>query len=104
MRGVIKRNIVIVKRFVPHVFVVGALLPKVSLVLLILLVLSIMRDVLHLFSCFINLLLQLRQPKHFFSSFFYLLVYSFKVADLLIQVLILWAWTGSLPFLASGFS
>jgi hypothetical protein len=59
-----------VKSFIPHVFMVGAFLPKVSLVLPILLVLSIMCDVSHLFSCFVNLLLQLRQPKHFFSLLF----------------------------------
>jgi hypothetical protein len=54
-----------VKSFVLHVFIVGAFLSNVSLVLLMLLVLSIMRDVSHLFSCFVNLLLQLRHPKHF---------------------------------------
>jgi hypothetical protein len=84
--------------------VVGAFLPKVSLVLPILLVLSIMLDVSHLFSCFVNLLMQLKQPKYFFSSFLHLLVDSFKVADFQIQLIILWSWGGSFPFMASSLS
>jgi hypothetical protein len=92
-----------VKIFIPHVFVVGDILPKVSLVLSILLMFSIMRDVSHLFSYFVDLLLQLKQPNHFFLSFLHLLVYGFKVADLYPAPHIV-GWASSLPFLASGFS
>jgi hypothetical protein len=77
---------------------VGAFLPKISLALMILLMFSIMRNVLHLYSCFIDLLLQLRQLKHLFSSILHMLVYGFKVVDFLVQLLILWCWASSLPF------
>jgi hypothetical protein len=79
-------------------------MPKVSLVLPILLVLSIMRNVSHLFSCFVNLLLQFGPSKHFFFSFLHLLMDGFEVVDILIQLIILWGWAVSFSFLASSLS
>jgi hypothetical protein len=93
-----------VKSFVPHVFVVWAFVSKISLVLPILLVLSVMRNISHFFSCFVDLLLQFGQPKNLFFPFIHLLMDGFEVADFLIQLFILWSWAGSFPFLASGFS
>jgi hypothetical protein len=46
--------------------------------------LSILCDMSHLLGCFINLLLELSQPKHLLPSLFHLLMYSFEVADLLV--------------------
>jgi hypothetical protein len=91
-----------VKIFIPHIFVVGAFLMKVSLLWSITLLFSNLCDVSHFLSCFIDLLLYLRQPKHFLPSLLHLLVYGFKVADLLIQLLDLWGWASSLPFFGFG--
>jgi hypothetical protein len=44
-------------------------------------------DVVHLFSCFVNLPLKLRKTKHFLLVLLNLLMDEFKVVDLLIKLL-----------------
>jgi hypothetical protein len=78
--------------------------PKVFLILTVLLSLIFLRNVLHFFSCLINLLLQLRKPKHLFFFLFHLLMDGFVLVDLMVQLVILWGWTYDFPFLASCFS
>jgi hypothetical protein len=82
-RSVIKINDVMMKTIIPHIVVAGALLMKVSL-LWSMPLLIILCDMSHFLDCFVNLLLQLSQPKHLLPSLFYMLMYSFQVADLLI--------------------
>jgi hypothetical protein len=59
-----------VKSFIPHIFVVGVFQQKISLLLSIHLVFSIMRNVSHLFSCFVNLFFATQRTDSFFSLLF----------------------------------
>jgi hypothetical protein len=72
-----------VKIIIPHIIVDGTLLTKVSL-LWFMPLLGILCDLSHFLGCFVNLLLQLRQPKHLLPSLFNLLMYGLQVADLLV--------------------
>jgi hypothetical protein len=46
-------------------------------------------DVVHLFSCFIDLLLKLRKTKHLLLALLHLLMDCFEVVDLTIKFLVL---------------
>jgi hypothetical protein len=56
----------------------------------------------HFFSGFIDLLLKVGQPGHLLLFPLHLLMNDFQVPDLLVQLLLLKCWAGSLSFLASG--
>jgi hypothetical protein len=57
----------------------------------------------HFFSCIIDLLLKLGEPKHLLSSLLHLLMNSFEVVDLMIKFLISWFRADGLPLLAPCF-
>ena len=46
-------------------------------------------DVMHLFSCFIDLLLKLKKTKHLFLALLHLLMDFFEVVDLMIKFIVL---------------
>jgi hypothetical protein len=56
-------------------------------------------NVTHFFSRFIDLLLELRETKHFLFALLYLLMDCFKVVDLMIKLLVSWFWANGLPLL-----
>jgi hypothetical protein len=58
----------------------------------------------HFFSGFVDLLLKVGQPGHLLLFPLHLLMNDFQVPDLLVQLLLLKCWAGSLSLLASGFS
>jgi hypothetical protein len=66
-------------------------------------VMVILSEVTHFFSGFIDLPLEVGEPKHLFSLLLHLLMDSFQVPDLLIKFLLLRCWAGSLPLLAPSF-
>jgi hypothetical protein len=55
---------------IKKVIMVEGFKPKVPVLVLVLWLLCILRDVTHLLSSFINLLLELEEPKHLFLAFF----------------------------------
>jgi hypothetical protein len=67
-------------------------------------VLVILSEVTHFFGGFIDLPLEVGEPKHLFSLLLHLLMDSFQIPDLLIQFLLLRCWAGSLPLLAPSFT
>jgi hypothetical protein len=67
-------------------------------------VLVILSEVTHFFSDFIDLHLEVGEPKHLFSLLLHLLMDSFQIPDLLIEFLLLRCWAGSLPLLAPSFA
>jgi hypothetical protein len=68
------------------------------------LVMVILSKIAHFFSGFVDLLLKVGQPGHLLLFPLHLLINDFQVPDLLVQLLLLKCWAGSLSFLASGFS
>jgi hypothetical protein len=67
-------------------------------------VLVILGEMTHFFYDLINLLLEIGETKYLFLFPLDLLMNGFEVPDLLVQLLLLWCWTGSLPFLAPSFA
>jgi hypothetical protein len=65
-----------VKVVIPYVIMVEAFLTKVSLLWLMPL-LSVLCDVSHFFGSFVNLFLELSEPKHILPSSLHLLMNSF---------------------------
>ena len=55
----------------------------------------------HFFSSFVDLLLKVGQPGHLLLFPLHLLMNDFQVPDLLVQLLLLKSWAGSLSLLAS---
>lgn len=74
-------------------------MPKVPLIVLLFWLLNLLRYVAHLLWCFINLLLELRDLKHLFFTLFDLLVKSFEIPDLLIELVLTILRWGSTFFL-----
>jgi hypothetical protein len=69
-----------------------------ALIVLILVVVLILRlNVAHLFSCFINPFLKLKNTKHLLPALLQLLVDCFEVIDMSIKLLVLWFPADSLP-------
>jgi hypothetical protein len=66
-------------------------------------VLVILSEVTHFSGGFIDLPLEIGEPKHLFSLLLHQLMDSFQVPDLLIEFLLLRCWAGSLPLLAPSF-
>jgi hypothetical protein len=79
------------------------LMSKVSIVVVMLLMFSMLQNVAHFFNCIIDFFLKLRETKHIFLALLHLLVNSFKVVDLLIQFIILWLGVDGLPVLVPCF-
>jgi hypothetical protein len=67
-------------------------------------VLVILGEVTHFFGDFINLPLEVGEPKHFLSLLLDLLMDSFQIPDFLVQFLLLRCWAGSFPLLAPSFA
>ena len=67
-------------------------------------VLVILGEVTHFLGGFINLPLEVGEPKHFLSLLLDLLLDSFQIPDFLVQFLLLRYWAGSLPILAPSFA
>jgi hypothetical protein len=67
-------------------------------------VLVFLGEMAHLFGGFINLSLEIGELKHFLFLLLNMLVDSFKIPDLLVQLLLLRCWAGSLPLLAPSFA
>jgi hypothetical protein len=78
---------------------VVTLMLKVPVVVLTFLLVGVLRNVVHLLDCIINLLLKPREAKHLLFALFNLLVDGFKVVDLLIELIVSWYRTDSLPLL-----
>jgi hypothetical protein len=55
-------------------------------------------NVVHFFSCFVNLFLKLQKKKHLILMLLQLLVDCFDIVDLLVKLLVLWFWVDNLPF------
>jgi hypothetical protein len=87
---------------VPFIIIVWIFLAKLSV--LGPSVLVVLSEVTHFFGCFIDLPLEVGEPKHLFSLLLHLLMDSFQIPDLLIQFLLLRCWAGSLPLLAPRFA
>lgn len=81
-----------------RVIMIVALMSKILMVVLVVL-LSVLRNVMHFFSCVVDLLLKFRKSKHFLLSLLNLLMGSFKIADLAIKLLISWFIGDCLPLL-----
>jgi hypothetical protein len=75
------------------------LLGIVILSVLMLLMFSILRNVAYFLNCTINFLLELSESKHLFLALFYLMVNTFKVANLSIMFVISRNGVDGLPFL-----
>jgi hypothetical protein len=90
------------KIVVPFIFVDWAFLAKLPV--LGPSVLVILSEMTHLLICFVNFLLKVGQPKHFFLFPLYLLVNCFEVSDLLVKLLLMKCWACSLSLLAPSFS
>jgi hypothetical protein len=67
-------------------------------------VLAILSEVTHFFGSFVDFSLKIDEPKHLFPLPLYLLVNSFQVPDVLVQLLLLRCWASSLSLLAPSFS
>jgi hypothetical protein len=67
-------------------------------------VLVILSEMTHFFSGLIDLLLKIDETKHLLPFTLDLLMNSFEVPNLLVQLFLLWCRTSSLPFLNSGFA
>jgi hypothetical protein len=67
-------------------------------------VMVILSEMTHFFGGFIDLSLEVGEPKHLFALLLHLLMDSFQIPDLLIQFLLLRCWAGSLPLLAPSFA
>jgi hypothetical protein len=67
-------------------------------------VLAILSKMTYFFSSFVDLLLKIGKTKHLLSLSFDLLMDSFEIPYLLVQLLLLGGWTCSLPLLSSGFA
>ena len=67
-------------------------------------VLVILSEVTHFFGGFIDLPLEVGEPKHFLCLLLDLLMDSFQIPDFLVQFLLLRCWAGSLPLLAPSFA
>jgi hypothetical protein len=88
---------------IPIIIIVGIVLTKLSLWRSSVLV--ILSKMTYFFSSFIDLLLKIGKTKHLLSlSFVDLLIDSFEIPYLLVQLLLLGGWTCSLPLLSSGFT
>ena len=66
-------------------------------------VLVLLGEMAHFFGGLINLSPEIGEPKHFLFLLLNLLMDSFKVPDLLVQLLLLRCWASSLPLLAPSF-
>jgi hypothetical protein len=86
---------------IPFIIVERVVLTKVSVLRPSVLV--ILGDMTHILSGLINLLLKIGETKHLFLLPLDLLMNSFEVPDLLVQLL-LRCRTSSLPFLAPSFA
>jgi hypothetical protein len=67
-------------------------------------VLVILGEVTHFFGGFINLLLEIGEPKHLLSLLLDMLMDSFEIPDCLVQFLLLRCRASSLPLLAPSFT
>jgi hypothetical protein len=67
-------------------------------------VLVVLGEVMHFFGDFINLPLEVGEPKHLFSLLLDLLMDNFLIPDLLVQFLLLRCWAGGLHLLAPSFA
>jgi hypothetical protein len=87
---------------IPFIIVERVVLTKVSVLRPSVLV--ILGDMSHILSNLINLLLKIGETKHLFLLPLDLLMNSFEVPDVLVQLLLLRCRTSSLPFLAPSFA
>jgi hypothetical protein len=87
---------------IPIIIIVGIVLTKLSLWRSSVLV--ILSKMTYFFSSFIDLLLKIGKTKHLLPLPFDLLMDSFEIPYLLVQLLLLGGWTCSLPLLSSGFT
>jgi hypothetical protein len=90
------------KVVVPFIVIVWVFLAKLPVLGPSILV--ILCEVMHFFGGFIDLPLEVGEPKHHLSLLLHLLMDSFQVPDLLIEFLLLRCWAGSLPLLAPSFA
>jgi hypothetical protein len=87
---------------IPIIIIVGIILTKLSLWRSSVLV--ILSKMTYLFRNFIDLLLKIGETKHLLSLPFDLLMDSFEIPYLLVQLLLLGCWTCSLPLLSLSFA
>jgi hypothetical protein len=66
--------------------------------------LVILSEVTQFFGSFVDLLLEVGEPKHLFPLLLHLLMDSFQILDLLIKFLLPRCWAGSLSLLAPSFA
>jgi hypothetical protein len=99
-RSIIKSEVAMMKIDVPFIVIVWALLTKLPVLRPSVLV--ILCKMTHLFSSFINPLLQIGQTGHLLLLPLHLLMNNFQVPDFLVQLLLLKCWASSLSLLVSG--
>jgi hypothetical protein len=87
---------------IPIIIIVEIILTKLSLWRSSVLV--ILSKMTYFFSSFIDLLLKIGKMKHLLSLPFDLLLDSFEIPYLLVQLLLLKGWTCSLSLLSLGFA
>jgi hypothetical protein len=94
------QQVIIVECFVPKVIMVVTFMTKIPVMVLMFLLVHVLCNVAHLLGCFINLLLNLKKPKHLLFALFNLFMDIFEVVDLMIELIILWYRANSHPLLA----
>jgi hypothetical protein len=72
---------------------------KVVMFLVLVVLVFVRFDVAHVFGCFVDLLLELRETKHILLVHLDLVMDHFKVVDLVIKLLFSWLCTIGLPLL-----
>jgi hypothetical protein len=78
---------------------IDVMIMALMILVLVVVLIFVFLDVAHFFSCFIDLLLKLREKKHLLSSLFHLLMDWFEVIDLTIKFLVFWFWADEFPLL-----
>jgi hypothetical protein len=81
--SIIKSNVIMMEIIISYIIKTWAFLMKLSLLWLTSLLVALC-DVTHLFGCFVGLLLEFSQLKHFLASSFHLVMDSFKISDFLV--------------------